>query len=408
MKNFKRLMILVATMTLLVACQQGNSGSEENQSNEDKPKEDVQKEKEGQEEEKQEEQEEIVDERETKSLKEIKADALHEWTLTKDTTAVLVQNEGELETIDAPSVLGQAGDRQYTGDLSFYLVHKGEDLGYLQDELTDVTVNLDMAFTKPYSFQDGTIITWSQPEASNSLRTLLWRYTDGELKRVLFDGEEERIWSNKHMKFLKDEYLQAYYYNNHGGEKGIGWYYETWKWDQDQEQFTLYDEVSYTDAQEYGWESGENITKNWHENEEEYVLFPEITFTEELKQHIQEGKLAADGISLGEPIDKVLSDMPDYTAHEYYEGAMFYAFPGPYSYFYDEVTKDVSIIVMAGASITNDLASLKEILGEAEDEGYDEVESNYYTSFSIGDKNLRVEHDEDGSVSGLWFRELME
>lgn len=381
----KRMVLLFGVVMVLVACQQENSSIKENESSQNVVEEDVGTKK------------------ETRALVEIEENILHKWALTEDTDVVLVKDSGELEVLADTTALGEEGERQYQGDLSLYIVYAGEEVGYLQEKMTDVTINLDRGFSTPYWFRDEPIITWSQPESSNNLTTKMWRYTNGELQRVLFDGNEEQIWTNKEMKFLKDEYLQVYYYNNHDMENGIGWYYETWKWDEDHQQFTLHDERAYTDAQEYGWESGEQLTKMWHEREDEYILFPEIMLMDGLSQHIQAGKLEGNGVFLGQSIDDVLAKMPDYTMHEYFGGAMYYSFPGPYSYFYDELTREVTFVLMSGASLMNDLTSLKEILGQPESEGYDEVEWNYFANFMIEDKSLRVEHDEEGTVTGLWL-----
>lgn len=337
----------------------------------------------------------------------IEENTLHKWDLPDGATVLLVKEKGEIEVFEDTTALGQQGERKFTGDLSLYLLPPNEEIPHLQDEITDVTVNLDQAFTEPYTFSGAPMLTWIQPESSNSNSLMMWRYTNGELQNVLFDGEKMQVITNSKMKFLKDKFLQTYVYNNHDSiEGGIGWYYSTWKWDEETSQFTLHDEKSYTEDTEFGWSSGEHITKLWHKHEEEYVLFPEITMTDDLVNDLKNGKLVEGGIQLGQSIDDVLTIMPDYTMHEYYEGAMYYSFPGPFSYFYDDVTREVTYILFSGASLTNDLASLKEILGEPDEEGFDEFEMNYYTNYIFGDKFLRIEHEENGLVSGFWLSEI--
>lgn len=401
-------MLLGLLMLLLAACQQNDANVSEEQEQKDTPEQQAEDEsdKSGEDEVVEEDEPDVNAGKETKALTEIEAEALHKWALTDGTTAVLVGNQEKVNIIEYSSALGMEGEREYQGDVALYIVHEGETEGYLQERLADESLNLDRAFSEPYLFREESIITWSQPEASNTLTTKMWRYSNGELLPVLFDGADVKVWSNQKMKFLQDTYLQGYYYNNHDIENGIGWYYETWKWDEEKGEFTLHDEKSYTDAEEYGWESGEYITENWHEIEEEYVLFPEITLTEDLLQNLADGRFVKDGFQIGTPIDDVLAKMPDYTAHEYYEGGFYYAFPGMFSYFYDELTHDVSFITMAGASITNDLASLKKILGEPKDEWYDEVNMNYSTEYDIEEYHLRIEHDGNGNVTGLWLNSL--
>lgn len=341
--------------------------------------------------------------KETKPVEEIKEKALYTWNINDQTEVILVEEEGNLEVLQENSALGEAGERQFSGDVAFFIVHENEENGYLQYKLKDVSVNVDRAFSVPHILNDEPFIAWIQPEASNSNTLMMWHYTNGELQRVLFDEEESIIVSSTKLKFLKDAYLQTYVYLNHEtDEGGMGWYYTTWKWEEEG-RFSTYSKQQYTDDTPYGWESGEHITKLWHEHEEEYVLFPEMTITEEVIDHIKKGQLIEDGVQLGQPIDQVLAMMPDFTAHEYYEGGYYYSFPGPFSYFYDEATREVSFILLSAASITNDLASIKSIFGEPDEDYPNMIDDNHSLLYTIGEKKLRIDYQEGGELGGFWL-----
>lgn len=341
--------------------------------------------------------------KEMRSAKEIKENALYTWPINDTTEIILVKEEGNLEVMKDNTALGEAGERQFTGDVALFIIHENEENGYLQEKITDVYLNIDRTFSEPYTFNGESFIVWIQPEASNINTLTMWRYVGGELQRVLFDGTESMIVSNMKMKFLKDTYLQTYVYNNHGtDEGGSGWYYTTWKWEEEG-KFSTHSKEQYTDATPYGWETGEQLTKVWHEHPEEYIAFPELTLAEDVIELIKNGQLVKDGIRLGQPIDEVLTKMPNFTDHDYYKGGPYYSFPGPFSYFYDELTKEVSYILLNGASLTNDLASIKSIFGEPEDDYPNMIDDYYSLVYTIDDKKLRIEYEENGRMIGVWL-----
>lgn len=349
--------------------------------------------------------------KEMKPIEEINEKALYKWDVDEGTAIFLLNEMGGIEEFDGDYAIGSQGERQYNGDVALYVVPKGEKNGYLQTRMKDVYLNLDRAFSDPYDFKDGKLIAWVQPEASNVNTLTMWHYQNGALERVLFDDDEAITVSHSKMKLLKDDFLQTYAYNNfESDEGGIGWYYTTWKWDDTAGKFGTYHEKQYTDDVYYGWETGERTTKDWHENNDDYVLFPELTITETILDHIKEGKLVEEGVRLDQSIDSVLAVSPTYKDHDYYEGGRYYSIPGPFTYFYNEGgTRGVSFITLSGASLTNDLESIKDLFGEPEssygpedDDGTMMVDY-YWFNYLIGDKQLRVEYDENERISGLWL-----
>lgn len=344
-------------------------------------------------------------EQETTSIEKIKEDALYSWEIP-DGELYLVADGGTTEVIDATSLFGEEGERQYNGNLAFYLVD--DTHGVLQDHLaTDleaVSINLDKSPFNMYTFGDQTMITWISPEAANSNTLTMWSFANGEMQQATFEGEPQLVITGNQVKFIEDYYLQTYIYNNGSDEeKGIGWFYTTWRWNVIAHDFTAYDTTQYIEDDAYGWESGEHNTQLWHEHEADYIAFPHITLTNDFAEWVKKGTLLNNSIHLGDSIDKVLEETPDYLYNDYYEGGPFYSFPGGSSYFYDELTRDITFLTLNGGLITNDLDSIISILGEPVEIDYDELENTNYAIFHVGEYRLKVTSSESGQVSGFWL-----
>ena len=347
----------------------------------------------------------IEEELETTPIEDLKEDALYSWPVQDgEQTAelYLVAGGGSTEVMDSTSLFGEEGDKQYTGNLAFYLVDGTH--GVLQDELEEVTINLDKSSFKIDTFGDQTMITWINPEASNSGTLTMWSYTDGKIENVTFDGEPQILITGNQVKLIKDHYLQTYIYNNSSDDsEGIGWFYTTWQWNATARDFTTYDTTQFIKDDAYGWESGEYNSKLWQEHEADYISFPHITLTSDFLVSVKEGKLLDPSYRLGDSIDKVLAESPDYLTNDYYEGGIYYAFPGGSSYFYDESTREITFITLDGGLITNDMNSLISILGEPADSGYDDLEDTNYAFFYFGEYRLKVDSTESGKLTGFWL-----
>lgn len=338
-------------------------------------------------------------EQETTPIEKIKEDTLYSWKIQDGERAVelyLVADGGTMKE----------GDKQYNGNLAFYLVD-GEH-GVLQEHLTadfeSVSINLDKSPFKISPFGDQTMITWINPEAEDSNTLTMWSYADGKIQPVTFDDESQLIITGNQVKFIEDHYLQTYIYNNGSDDsEGIGWFYTTWQWNATARDFTTYDTTQYIQDDAFGWESGEHNTQLWHEHEADYIAFPHITLTNDFAEWVKKGTLLNNSIHLGDSIDKVLGETPDYLYTDYYEGGPYYSFPGGSSYFYDELTREITFLTLNGGMITNDLDSIISILGKPVESDYDDLENTNYAIFNIGKYRLKVNSSESGQVSGFWL-----
>ncbi|MEK5040693.1 hypothetical protein [Sporosarcina sp. FSL K6-3457] len=338
-------------------------------------------------------------EQEKTPIETIKEDVLYSWEVQDG------EQTAELYLV-ADGGTTEEGGKQYNGNLAFYL---GDDTyGVLQEHLAGdleaVSINLDKSPFKIHTFGDQTMITWINPEAANSNTLTMWTYTDGEMQPVTFDSDARLVITGDQVKFIEGHYLQTYIYNNGSDEsEGIGWFYTTWQWNAAEHDFATYAITQYIQDDMYGWESGEYNTKLWHENEAEYISFPHITLTNDFLESIKKGMLLDNSFRLGDSIDKVLEKSSDYLHHDYYEGGIYYAFPGGSSYFYDESTRKITFITLNGGLITNDIDSIISILGEPADSGYDDIERTNYAFFYFGEYRLKVDSTESGKLTGFWL-----
>ncbi|WP_342508801.1 hypothetical protein [Sporosarcina sp. FSL K6-2383] len=344
-----------------------------------------------------EEKQEVV--QETTPIEKIKENALYSWEVqdaARTARLYLVSDDGTTTE----------NGKQYNGNLAFYLVEGTH--GILQEHLASgleaASIDLDKSPFKIYTFGDQTMMTWIASDEAAGNTVTMWIYTGEEMQQVTFEGEPQLLITSDQVKFIEDHYLQAYLYNDGSDEsKGIGWFYTTWQWDATTHDFTTYDMRQYVQDDMYGWESGEYFTQLWDEHEAEYISFPHITLTDEFAEVVKKGMLLNNSIHLGDSIDRVLEEFPDYLHHDYYEGGNYYAYPGGSSYFYDEATREITYITLDGTLIINDLSSLITILGEPVESGKDEMADTNYMIFHIGDSRLKVDGNESGQVHEFWL-----
>lgn len=336
----------------------------------------------------------------TASISEIEEDELYRWEIDAERDIVLVNKSGEIETLDQMSMLGKEGDRTFEGTAELYLVYEGEEHGYLEDEVDLELVNLDREFASSYSFADNTIIDLYKPESSVIDAHHLWYFDGQDATRVMFEDEEELYVSSSTLKFIDDEYMQSYTYDNAGmGDTDIGWHFHTRKWDEETHSFTSFDHQSFTADETFGWETGEMEVEQWNEYKDYYIHFPRITMTEEHIELMAQGSLIDDSIKIGDPIDelvKQMSQQSDYVSEDYYNGAPYYTFFTPYTYLYDESSRNINTILMAGTVLTNDLSSLRNLLGEPKEEPvYSEMEDSYIEEYIVGDYSIMLSSLDD-------------
>ena len=148
--------------------------------------------------------------------------------------------------------------------------------------------------------------------------------------------------------------MQAYLY--FAGEDETGWIFKTWAWEPKESRFTGYDIIEYTDKVEYGRGNGEIVVESWQGNKHDYAAFPRLNLPENMKDLIKQGMLLDNGIHIGKPIDEVLAELPNHVGHDYYNGGKYYKYPNGVSVFYDEITREVSNIMVGGRTFINDLA----------------------------------------------------
>lgn len=227
----------------------------------------------------------------------------------------------------------------------------------------------------------------------------LWTLENGSMREVLFDGEQDLPVVDGKVKILEGRYLQTYV----PVEGKDGWTFTTWIWNPNQLQFNQLHSESYTNDRPYGLETGQRITELWNKHDAYYDTFPHYTFSKQSVELLKDGMLLQTDVQLGMPIKDVLQVLPDPYDHDYYNGGIYYAFPGGRTVFYDELTEEVTFITLSGSSLTNEQEELLAMLGTPESEGYDDVIEEYYYSYTFGQNQLLMHRERDGKIVSLWL-----
>lgn len=337
--------------------------------------------------------------KETKLVEDIEADELYRWEIGADQTIILTNKSGEIERVDAPSMLGDEGDQLFEGVAAFYLVEAGDEHGYLEGEVELESFNIDRSFAGIYHMADHALINLYQSESSSLRSHRFWYYSDYALEQVTFEDEEILYANSSNFKVIEDEYMQSLSYDNAGqGDTGIGWHFITWLWDEKSGSFTEFDRTNFTSDQEYGWEIGEVTAEEWHTYDDYYVNFPMFTMTKLDVARIKKGILVNQRVRIGDLIDPFVEEMSretDYVADGYYNGGPYYSFNTPFSYFYDELSREIFGISMDGYALTNGLQSLRQLLGDPiTGPEYSELEDNYFEEYIIGQYKVTLYSDE--------------
>src|SRR5699024_9564935 len=389
-----KVLSLVFLILLLAACQQDNEAKVVIESSEET--EEV-------------EAEETVEEvnphegKETKPVSEIEKNELYRWEIDAEKVVVLTKKTGEIQENDAPSMIGEEGDRLFDGVAELYLVYEEEEEGYLEDTIELYLLNLDRPFADSYSFAEGSILDLFQSESSNLRSHRTWYFANEQLNQVTFEDETELISTNNKFKFIDDVYMQSYVYDNAGmGEYGVGWHFHTWELDSDDFTFTNFAHKAYTDDEEFGWETGEFMVEEWNEFEDAFIPFPRLTLTKKDIKLIEKGSLIDKSIKLGDSVDKLKRQHEgetDYLLEDYYNGAALISYSPHFSYLYDEADKGIVSIFLAGDALTNDVASIRELLGEPTLSEFSDMDNIYFEEFTIENKVLTMNYDENQVIS---------
>lgn len=409
MKQFLMGVLLVMAI-VLVGCQNGEvESSGERSLKENEKEKQVEQPVESEVEEQVEEQveegntDEFVSANEGKTQRtkeELEEEKLYEWALNEEITAFVVQEGGEVSEMEHNSPFGETGDQIYSGAVSLYLVHEAFAEGFLQESIESVSLNLVTDFSEEGESLNGeSVISWTEIQASNSNVLSMWRYSENELKRVLFDGSNQIGVTNKKMRWIDEQHIQTYYYDNAGmGDTPIGWHYQTWKW-------IAAEEFQQIDTRFFGNDVDEVsllINQKWNQEESSYFPFEtepveKITLTEGTIKLLTEGRFTTEGPKVGDSIIDFLLKSPAPTGNDYYNGGRYYTVNDTV-YFYDELNGEITHIWVGSSQLKNELDEVRSLLGEPSYDGYVEYIDANMARYTIGDSyNLNIEYDLDGA-----------
>ncbi|MBB4823363.1 putative nucleic acid-binding Zn ribbon protein [Sporosarcina luteola] len=295
---------------------------------------------------------------------------------------------------DLPELeVGEIADNNM-GSYALFLAKDGEKQGVLQPNGI-IPFHVEKEAIREYKLGNQHFLGLIDNEES----LVLWTMEKGNLRQILFEGQESLPLINGKVKFIEDTYLQTY--EPASGKEG--WTFTTWVWNPEHMKFTQLHEKSFTADKPYGLETGQHAVKLWDEYDAYYVAFPQFTFTEQSLGLLKDGMLVHEDVQLGMPIDEVLKTHSNFYDHDYYAGGIYYAFPGGRTFFYDELDGNVTYLALSGGALTNELEDLLAILGAPDHEGYDDMNDEYSYFYTFGQNQLRLDREMDGTISSLWL-----
>src|SRR5699024_12248254 len=127
--------------------------------------------------------------KETLSLDDIQDEMIYSWDLAGELSIYLVREDGEDDVYDMDSALGVKGDAYFEGDVSFYLVYDGDDLGYLQETVEDGHLDLTGRKLDAVRIGESDFLGWTKSEASVINSLYLFLVQDEELEQVALNND---------------------------------------------------------------------------------------------------------------------------------------------------------------------------------------------------------------------------
>lgn len=301
------------------------------------------------------------------------------------------------ETENLPEFVADEGGKEKSNHVLF-LAKENEKQGVLQKGV--IPSSLKKEDIHEWQLENRRFLGFIDNETSLDL----WTLENGSMIQVPFDGQQNLPLVDGKVKFIEDSYIQTY--EPIQGKEG--WAFKTWVWKPDQLLFHHLHSESYTNDRPYGLETGQHITELWNKHEAYYDTFPQYTFSKQSAEFLKDGMLLHTDVQLGMSIKDVLQELPDPYDHDYYNGGIYYAFPGGRTIFYDELTEEVTFITLGGSSLTNEQEELLAMLGTPESEGYDDMKEEYYYTYTFGQNLLHVDREGDGKIVSLWLSKRLD
>lgn len=387
---------------LLIGCQQ--TGSEQEQQNmQEKNKQEEVKQDGKEVSSKKEEKQKIHEGKEQRSVDELEEHQILKWDLADDMSVYVVKENGTIEVVEETTALSKEGEKYFEGEAALFIAYHDEGAGYLQEEIPNARIRIEASGLEPFTIGEDLLIGWTTNESSTAQTLYLWTLQNEELHRVEAEGQELIGISHQTMKVIDDQYWQIYNYNNTDLDGGtIGWYFKTYKWDQNDHTFSkIAEEIIENDLEGYNQE----FIEEWHENKDAYVNFGQYTITEEAIQAMKNGSLLFDDIKIGQNIQEVEDTYGEPADRFYDRGAPAIAYHNGFMIAYDEIEEDVLVISVAGNALSNSLQELRTLLGEPKYDEYFEYDDAFVAEYILESYSVIVRYDEDDRIYEVELRE---
>src|SRR5699024_6432824 len=329
--------------------------------------------------------------KETLGLDEIKDEMIYSWDLD-DLSIYLVREDGSDEIYDMDSALGAQGDAYFEGDVSFYLVYEGDDLGYLQETVEDVHLDLTGRKLDAVQLGESDFIGWTKAEASVINSLYLFLVQDEELEQVALNNDlsEPDVVTAAQIKGIDDQYIQSFTYANAGDE--IGYHFFTYEREPEDKTFSeMKETVYYTESAII-----EDLVQDWYDTDI-YPSFGEYSINEDTEDEIKKGYLFTDEIKLGDRLVTIENDDSFNLSESFNRGAETYIVDYQYEIFREGYDIDGTLknIIYFSNMIDQSYSEIVDILGEPDSNDFMEIDDAYIAKYIYGPHVLEIMHDDD-------------
>jgi len=330
--------------------------------------------------------------KETLSLDDIQDEMIYSWDLAGELSIYLVREDGEDDVYDMDSALGVKGDAYFEGDVSFYLVYDGDDLGYLQATVEDVHLDLTGRKLDAVRIGESDFLGWTKSEASVINSLYLFLVQDEELEQVALNNDlsEPDIVTATQIKGIDDQYIQSFTYANAGEE--IGYHFFTYEWNPADKTFSEMKEATYLAGSDFV----DQLVSDWYDSHI-YPAFGQYRIDEKTEDELKKGYLFTDEIKLGDRLVTIENDDSFNLRKSFNRGAETYIVNYQYEIFREGYDFDGTIknIIYFSNMIDQSYSEIVDVLGEPESNDYMEMDDAYLAKYIYGPHVLEIMHNHD-------------
>lgn len=329
------------------------------------------------------------------SIEEVKSSAIFTTPMQSKGNTVnlyVVPVSQAVEFVDSTTAFSSEGNVVSEGTYAFFIEEIGKRYAMLVEGMEEVplTINLSDSPFNVHTFNNYSLLSYAETEASISSTYQYWIYKDEQLQSVLID-KNKTFSAFSQPRFIDDEFMQKRDYYN---ADEIGWIYTTYKWNEERNNFEVLAKKEM--FSENSWENGTYENEQWNANPNYTLPFARFELNGSLKLLAAKGQLVKGWPGIGEPIAKLLAERPN-VLNGFYD----YTYPNGINYVGEE---SIEQMVLLGESVVDheDPEKLRQMIGSQVYEEYGGGSAMYYDTYhKLGEFIIILSSDGEDKLTHL-------